>query len=296
VFAVAPTAVAFSNYLDTLCKNVVPFVGWATNSGFCGNAIGFGISGCLTPPTGGRKFIATGSAASIAGSGSKTLALVGEDNDSSRQGSAAIGAAFNAIGFRTAYSTSIVPVTGLTDATPIVNAIMTADHGKPVGAVYSVVQIGSALKLLGALKAAGYKGVLVTPYYDPRLAGVGEFAGTYAVLQWQPGISTNVPAIAQMVADFKKYAPGETLSLTSMAGYWSADMVIKGLQKTGRNLTVDSFLKTMNSNYSNYVPGALPETRWPLNHVATTPCGTLAHLTNKTWTAPPESCTAIVAQ
>nr|MDT0666146.1 ABC transporter substrate-binding protein [Micromonospora sp. DSM 115978] len=49
VFAIAPLISAFPNYLDILCEGVVPFFGWGTNTGYCGNAIGFGFTGCSTP-------------------------------------------------------------------------------------------------------------------------------------------------------------------------------------------------------------------------------------------------------
>ena len=58
-----------------------------------------------------------------------------------------------------------------------------------------------------------------------------------------------------------------------MAGYWSADFVVNALTKTGRNLTVDSFLKTLNGgSFAEYQQGALAESRWPLNHVTGVPC------------------------
>jgi hypothetical protein len=54
------------------------------------------------------------------------------------------------------------------------------------------------------------------------------------------------------------------------------------LQKAGRNLTVDSFLKSLNSgSYTYGVDGALGATRWPLNHVIGQPCMALVTLTNK---------------
>ena len=138
------------------------------------------------------------------------------------------------------------------------------------------------------------EGTIISPIYDPRVTGFKEFNDTYALLQWQGGFNTDIPAVAQMVADFKKYSPNTALSLTAMAGYWAADMLVTALQKTGKNLTVDSFLKTLNSGtYTNYVAGALPETRWPINHVAPAPCETVAHLLNGAWTAGPLQCGAI---
>jgi ABC-type branched-subunit amino acid transport system substrate-binding protein len=285
------------SYIDAICSAEMPFFGWGNNTGFCGNAIGFGITGCQTPKTGDPRAYDTGGALTIANAlpadTARTAALIGLDNDAARQGIITVGQGLQSAGFKIVYNKSTIPVSGLTDSTAIVNAVMTADSGKPPAVVFYVAQFGDAVKLSGSLKAAGFKGALVSPIYDPRVSTVPELEGTYALLQWQGGFATDVPAVAQMAADFQKYAPGTALSLTSMAGYWSADMLVKALEKTGQNLTVDTFLKPLNTNYTNYVAAAVPETRWPLNHVAPAPCETPAHLTNGKWSAPALQCGAI---
>ncbi|WP_232794118.1 ABC transporter substrate-binding protein [Pseudofrankia saprophytica] len=286
------------NYIDSFCSEVMPFFGWGTNPGFCGNAIGFGITGCQAPTSGSQRSVDTGGALTVANAlpagASKTLALIGLDNDSARQGIITVRQGFETAGFKAVYEKTPIPVSGLTDPTPIVSAVMQADAGKPPAVVFFVAQFGDATKLSGALKAAGYKGLVVSPIYDPRVSGIPELDGTYALLQWQGGFNTDVPGVAQMATDIEKYSSGTALSLTAMAGYWAADMLVTALQKTGKDLTVDSFLKTLNgASYTNYVAGALPETRWPVNHLAPAPCETLAHLTNGKWAAPPLQCGAI---
>ncbi|ADP82186.1 ABC transporter substrate-binding protein [Pseudofrankia inefficax] len=285
------------NYLDSFCSGDMPFFGWGNNTGFCGNVIGFGITGCQTPATGSQRAVDTTGGLlvgkSVPAGAAKTLALIGLDNDAARQGLVTVRQSFDIAGFKTVYNKSPIPVSGLTDPTSIVSEVMTADAGKPPAVVFFISQFNDAIKLTGALKAAGYKGTIVSPIYDPRVSGLKEFDDTYALLQWQGGFNTDIPAVAQMVADFKKYSPDAALSLTAVAGYWAADMLVTGLQKAGKDLTVDSFLKTLNTDYSNYVPGALPETRWPVNHVAPAPCETVAHLTNGTWSAGPLQCGAV---
>ncbi|MBL7501264.1 ABC transporter substrate-binding protein [Frankia sp. CNm7] len=298
VFAVVPVSTTGGNYLDVFCADVVPFFGWGTTPAYCGNVIGFGITGCQAPPQGGQRTVNTGTAASVAkllpAGAAKTLALVGTDNEAARQGNITVGQGFESGGFKVVYQESPIPVSGLTDATAIVNGIMTADAGKPPAVVFAVAQFADDVKLLSALKAAGYEGVLITPIYDPRLSGLPDMDDTYALAQFEPGIDTKVPAVAQMAKDFETYASGTAMSLPATSGYWAADMFIKALEKTGRDLTVDSLLKTLNGgDYVNYVEGAVAETRWPLNHIASAPCGTLAHLKDKTWTAPPLSCGVI---
>jgi hypothetical protein len=80
-------------------------------------------------------------------------------------------------------------------------------------------------------------------------------------------------------ADFAKHAPDAPLTLPAMAGYWSADMFVAALTATGRDLTVDTLLKKLNSgDISYYVPDTVAETRWPLNHATAPPCYAMSQL------------------
>ncbi|ONH58946.1 branched-chain amino acid ABC transporter substrate-binding protein [Frankia sp. CcI49] len=285
------------NYVDSFCSDVMPFFGWGNNTGFCGNAIGFGITGCQTPPAGSQRSVDTGGGLLVANElpagASRTLALVGLDNDAARQGLVTVRQGFEVAGFKTVYQESSIPVSGLADPTSIVSSIMQADGGQAPGVVFFISQFADATKLSGALKAAGFEGLIVSPIYDPRVTGIKDLDNTYALMQWQGGFDADVPAVAQMTADFEKYSAGVALSLTAMSGYWAADMLVTALQKAGKDVTVDSFLKLLNTGYTNYVPGALPETRWPLNHVAQAPCETVAHLSNGKWSADPLQCGAV---
>jgi ABC-type branched-subunit amino acid transport system substrate-binding protein len=287
VFAAVPVMTAASNYLDTFCAETVPFFGWGFNQGFCNSSIGFGITGCqYSDPS------VTSSAYGVllkslfgAQTSGKTAALVGVDNDSARAGNKELAAQISTVGVKVVYNQTPVPVAGLTDTTAVVNAIMRANGGSPPDVVIYVVDFQSVAKLTGALAAAGFQGKNVNPVgYDPRLAGFGPLQKSYTVLQWEPGFDTSVPAIKQMAADFAKYAPGDPISLPAMAGYWSADMFTTAATKVGRNLNLNSLLKLMNDNYSNYVPGALPQTRWPLNHAISSPCGSIVQLNGKQYT------------
>lgn len=298
VFAAAPVIATSAAYADKLCQDVTPFFGWGTDNGFCGNTIGFSFIGCQTPTAEQRVAVNTGPPAMvndlIPDGAPKTIAMVGLDNDSARQGNITIAQGFQSAGFEVVYEKTPIPISGLADATPIVQAVMTADAGQPPAAVFVVSPVGDAVKLLGAFRAAGYNGILLTPFYDPRLAGAKELSDTYAVLQWQPGLSTDVPGIAQMLKDFKNHNATMIDSLPAMAGYWSADMLLQALEKTGRDLTIDKLLETLNKgDFTYHVPGVIGETRWPLNHSAAVPCGTLGHLADGKWTAPKLSCGAI---
>jgi ABC-type branched-subunit amino acid transport system substrate-binding protein len=290
---VAPLLTIYPNYLDTFCRQKVPFFGWGVNSGYCGNVLGFGITGCLVPTkaTANVPYLNASVAVlarRILGTDpkGKTIALIGEDTDAARTGINNFDRIFTAAGVKVVYKEATVPNSGVNDTTPIVSAVMRSNGGKPPDMIYHTVTFQNVLKLTAAFKAAGYHGAQINAVgYDPRLAGSKDLDGSYVALQWTAGVATDVPAVRQMVDDFKKYAPDQQLSLPAMAGYWSADFLVNALAKTGRNLTVDSFLKTLNSgSFTNYVPGALPESRWPLNHLIGTPCEAAVRLQNDAYT------------
>ncbi|WP_261574103.1 ABC transporter substrate-binding protein [Frankia gtarii] len=286
VFAAVPLMTSFANYLDTFCAETVPYFGWGFNAGYCNTSIGFGITGCLLPD----GTVATTTYGllikSLFGGNStgKTVALVGVDNDTARGGNRDIAEQVRIVGIKVVYNENSVPIAGITDTTAVVNKVMTSNGGQPPDLVLYVADFNSVVKLTGALKAAGFKGKNLNVIgYDPRLAAIG-FPGlqdSYTLMQWEPGVDNAVPAVRQMADDFKKYAPSAVLSLPAMAGYWSADMFVTAATKAGRDLNVNSLLKMLNSNYSYSVPGAVAETRWPLSHFATTPCGSISQLVGK---------------
>jgi hypothetical protein len=60
-----------------------------------------------------------------------------------------------------------------------------------------------------------------------------------------------------------------------IAGYYSADLFIAALKKTGKNLTAARFAKVANTKLSWSVPGVVGATSWPASHDRPTPCGSL---------------------
>ncbi|MBL7495001.1 ABC transporter substrate-binding protein [Frankia sp. CNm7] len=286
VFAAVPLLTSSSNYLDTFCADTVPFFGWGTNPGYCGTTIGFGITGCQVPSDKVGAVSTTYGLMIQAMFGGdakgKTTALVGVDNDSARTGTHELARQISAVGIDVVYEENPIPVSGLTDTTAVVNAIMTSNKGAPPDVVLYIADFNSVVKLTGAMTAAGFQGKHLNPVgYDPRLAA-SSFQGlqqSYTIVQWQPGVDTSVPAVKQLADDLAKYTPEASLSLTTMSGYWAADMFITAATKAGPDLTVDSLLKLLNSGtYTNYVEGALPETRFPVNHVIGAPCASIVQL------------------
>lgn len=285
VFAAVPVLTRDSNYADTFCSKKVPFFGWGTNNGYCNNTVGFGITGCLVGGGTGYTTTAYGLMiqAMLGGDAKgRSTALVGLDNDSAREGMAELATQIRSVGIRTVYTKNPIPLSGVTDTTAVVNALMKADKGGPPDVVLYLLDFNSVVKLTAAMKASGYTGKNLNAVgYDPRLAGFEGLQKSYTIVQWEPGSDTGVPAVKQLVDDFRKYTPNASLSLPAMAGYWAADMFLDAAKKAGRDLTVNSFLTMLNSNYSYSVKDAVAETRWPLNHTISVPCASVVQLNGK---------------
>jgi ABC-type branched-subunit amino acid transport system substrate-binding protein len=287
VFAVAPLMTQLSAYQDTLCKDVVPYVGWGFNTGMCGNTVGFGFDGCLVNSDTSQFSTANASPLSAVLTGDdKSVALVGNDDEAGKKGNAVLAAADKAVGMNVVYNENNLPDNApLADPSPVVNGIMTSNNGQPPAAVYLVADFANTQSVVSGLRAAGYEGVIVDAVgYDPRLASFQPFDNSYVTLLWAPFESTDVPFVKQMTADLEKYAPDAPKTLQTAAGYISADFMIDALKAAGPDLTVTKLLNTMNSDQFVYSQkDFIGDTHWPLNHLTGAPCGTLVQLKDQVY-------------
>jgi ABC-type branched-subunit amino acid transport system substrate-binding protein len=242
VFAMVPTVTVVLGSSDYLAQQKVPFFGWGISAGFCGNAYGYGFTGCVAPktPVWGNTFMPAAGAKAL-GKDPKglTVAIIAEDNDAARSGLGTLGTAAQSLGMKVVYSKGVVPAPPATvgDFTPFSQAIMTtqgwsARHRDPLFA-----SIPSTLGLQGTLQANGLKGPIEnTQTYDQQLAALSKGGSVYVQFGAFETANT-VPGVKQMVDDLKKAdAP---LGVLSAVGYLSADMFIAALKKTGKNLTID---------------------------------------------------------
>ena len=69
--------------------------------------------------------------------------------------------------------------------------------------------------------------------------------------------------------------PDTQLNLALVAGYWSTDMFLKALEETGQDLTVESFLETLNGDFTYSIEGAVGESKWPATTSSRCPCAAL---------------------
>jgi branched-chain amino acid transport system substrate-binding protein len=288
VFAVDPVATtAFSSGGTYLVQQNVPFFGNGVAPAFCNNTMGFGYTGCLVPSDASDK-VATTPAGLVTdylkkeGKSSKhvSVALISEDSVSGSFGMAVSKAAFVADGYNVVYAKAAIPATSVSDWSPYVNAIMTADNGKPPAIMYFVTTPPNTIGLTAALGAAGYKGLKMDPTsYNPAyLSDAQSRAALQGELTWtqQTPFETKTPAVvAETKALRKVVGPTAPLTEQMQIGYWSAAVFVAILKKTGPTLTRDSFLKAANKDFNYGVTGGLGTVEYPEDHTATAACGQL---------------------
>jgi len=276
VFAVAPVMTAAFAGASYLNDARVPFFGWSIEPRWCGLMWGFGFGGndCDQAtlkqvgdfPKAAAKLFPDGQ---VQG---KAVALMSEDNTSA---SAAVGdfaKIWQHDGAKVVLVDTSVPtppaVVG--DYTPFAQKIMTSNNGGPPDYVQVVFATSDTIGLYKKLVQLGYKGIVQGfSNYDPRL--LGGTKGLVSSIQMAPfEDAAIVPEVQQMVTDLKAYKPDVTLGQPAAAGYWTADFLVKALEKAGPNLSREALYNAINGGFTYAAGGALAPVTWPDGHQAIT--------------------------
>ncbi|MEV4379554.1 ABC transporter substrate-binding protein [Streptosporangium sp. NPDC049644] len=285
VFALVPVHAPNFGGATFLEQQGVPWFGWATGPQWCGTKTGFGYNGCLAPQPGAGSQTWWGNqmAELIGGSAGKSVYVQTSDSSGSKYGGKTISQSFEAAGFELVGLNSGLPAAAPPpDWLPYVNKIMTSDDGGPPDLVVSIIA-GTKFNvgLYGALKKAGYKGLIsdATSYdaailADPAIAQALE--GVIAAPMFEP-FESQAPEIAQLRADVEKAAPGTRLTQHLAIGYWAADIFLKILEQTGKELTRERFLAAANGSFDYRNPG-FGRIRYPKDHTEPNGCGALVKL------------------
>lgn len=279
VFALLPMLTANFGGADLAISENVPTFGWGVNPGFCGNEVTFGITGCVTDPNlkVGSNALGT-TLLEHFGSADKTIAFMGEDMDASRGGLALLVASVKDKGFKVVLEDSSLPAPPdvMGDPSPFTSKLLKAADGNAPDVIYLISTL-SGTKLANALLTSGYKGMIVTPSYSPLLLSVPGYNGTW--VNTQLGMDPALPANAKMLESVHALKPDLKLNLAVSAGYWAADMFIKALEKTGKDLTVEKLLATLNGGDFTYeVTDVVGRSEWPANHDQSVPCSALTEV------------------
>lgn len=277
VFALLPVMAGQFGASDYIVENEIPTFGYGINPGFCNNDVAFGITGCVTNPSleVGSNALGTVLEEHFEGDTDKTVAFIGEDNDAAKGGIALLTASVEDKGFDVVYGEAVLPAPPevLGDASPFVTDLLAADDGNPPDVIYLQATL-SGTTLAAGLQDADYEGMIITPSYSPLLLGQPGYDQVWVNTQF--GMDPTVEANAEMLEALQAIKPDQQLNLAVVSAYWATDMFIKALEETGPDLTVESFLDTLNGGDFTYeMEGAVGESVWPDSHGQPVPCAAL---------------------
>ncbi len=103
------------------------------------------------------------------------------------------------------------------------------------------------------------------------------------------------PAMQQLIADVQKVAPGQPISQSVLAGYWSADLFLAAVQKAGKKLSAQSLVQAANANFTYKVANTVGPTTFPAAHSRPSPCGALVGSNGTAYAVTvPYTCGAVV--
>jgi len=271
VFAVVP---AVSDTLDTatLTQASAPFVGSASTTAWDGNRFGFGFVGAqavlqtkvVSPAWGARLRSLLGTAQG------SIVNLAVDDGELGAARAAQADASLRAAGFRVASTITVAaPPAPLPDLTPIAGQLAT---GAPA-VVLLLTSPATTSGLAQLLAEVGFTGTVAADasMYQPTAPAVA--SGLTVLVPYVP-LEQATAANRRLAADVEAFAPGTKVTPGIAAGYWSADLFLQMLAKTGRPLTRERFLAVAR-RFTYAVPSTIGASRWPAARLQGVPCGAL---------------------
>ena len=298
VFAVAPVITPDLGASGDLRTQRVPYFGWAVSSNFCGNEWGFSFTGCTFPPGGDVTSDVWGVlvrqllGAQAAG---KTAAVVSENTESGNYFVRTVSAGVSASGLRVVSGTTPLPVPPVADYDALAKQLLTVNGGAAPDVVFVAASYANVAQLRQALRNNGYAGVFTdTVEYEPDLVAAATGALVLVPTAAVETAATN-PAMQQLVVDVSAVAPGHPIDQSTVAGYWSADLLIAAVERAGPKLTPDRLVRRANAKFTYRVKDTVGPVRFPAAHDEPAPCGTLVQGTGSTYAvAVPYRCGKVV--
>jgi hypothetical protein len=271
VFAIVP---AVSETLDVapLSQASAPFVGSATTTSWDGNRFGFGFVGAqaalqtkvVSPAWGARLRSLLGVAQG------STVNLAVDDSELGAARGAQAGASLRAAGFRVASTVTVpAPPAPLPDLAPLAATLVT---GSP--AVVLLLSSPAATSGIAQLLAqVGFTGTVAADASMYQPTSPASASGLTVLVPYAP-IEQQTGPNRRLAADVEAFAPGTQLTPGITAGYWSADLFLRMLAKTGKRLTRERFLAVART-FAYEVPSTVGPSKWPAMHSQGVPCGAL---------------------
>jgi len=283
---------------DYLKQQHVPYFGWAFDNTYCANDIdtsiyGFGYNGCLVPsapkdmPDTYRELYAF--VTKQIGKTSPTVASFSSDTTSGHNSTKFSTFQLKGAGFNVVYAKGSVPPPPVSDYTPYVQQLMTADGGKAPDVAVCLLAV-DCIPIYKGMVAAGFKGIYYHNLYADALAA--PMKGSYANVTFTP---FDTPTAG--LADLKKYMaeikPDYSVDTGAFSAWTSTDMFIQALKaaaKSGGISPENVQAKAMHQTWE--IKGFAGPTKYPdaVKHPSPT-CGALTVSDGTTWkTVAPYSC------
>jgi len=286
IFALVDVSLATPS--DFLTQAQVPWFGPGYDATYCPDkgtkGWGFSIYGCIlrldATRAYGTTFALLKKEVASKGVTNPTIALIGTDSQSGKSGIVNSASAAQGSGVDVVYAKGIIPappaVVG--DYSPYIQAMLTSNNGKAPDIIYSQAPPSISLALFNGIKAAGFTGTIMSPYYSKLL--LKALAGSYVFMQFA-GYETQSKGIDQFKADVEAFKPGTPGSLTLAGGYFAADMFIaavKGALKANKTLTTAAVQKYA-SGMTYQIKDTIGPTKYPSSYnIPDQACNVLDHV------------------
>ena len=271
----------------------VPFIGWGFTPSSC-TTYGVGDTGCIGP--GAQKLdlsLSTPLADVLGGAEGKTAVVFAENYAGSDDNLNNMVKVFENSGFDVVLADgSLPPDTAgpVTDFSPYVQKVMTADNGNPPDLMVNNTNFGNAIGMTGALNAAGFKGAQVNyvSYVPGLLEAAPDLAqaleGTYIVQQGTGAQAAGGPSWDQIESDLKAVGAEPFVQLGTIHGYASADMfiqVIKKLEDEGKDITPENFAAVFDGDWTYPgMEGAIGTAAFPESRTSANNCSSMVQVTD----------------
>jgi ABC-type branched-subunit amino acid transport system substrate-binding protein len=272
-----------------LASNKVPFIGWSSNSAYVAAPTwGYGFTGSDDNPDVQRSVSMKQllAAAGDTKSPSKMkIAFIANDVAVADTSNAALAGDAKFAGMDVVYQKGAIPVSGTTSYAAYAQALI----GSGANVVYEVLGTPDSVGLAGALKAAGYKGMIVNgvTYMPGELASQPNEAAALDGVYVESEFLTNQDktlAVTQEEKDLTSIGTQPDLLKGTSLGYWSAIMLEQILKATlaevggdPTKVTGTAIHQMVNKGYvyKDPIAGGIGTVTFPVDEDAPSGCGTL---------------------
>jgi ABC-type branched-subunit amino acid transport system substrate-binding protein len=305
VFALVPE-ISLNTPGDYITQQKVPDFG----GGFTGDSCSdkqttklwfFGFNGCqvttkptVTPDTevSVLKYVREQS-----GKQKPTVAVIGNDTQVGKTANKLFTAQYKNGGWgKLVYAKANVPPPPVSDVTPYVQDLMTADNGNPP----DFVRCGGSTECISIytqMRAAGFKGEFESNLYSDQLAKV--FEGSIVAIPYQNPADATSPGIQKLTDALNKVKPGEKVDAGVLYGYMTTDMFVSALKKAyakdGKAGITPDKVQQAAATQTWQIKDLAGPTKFPASTVKDTPsCRTIVKADGTGWTTvEPYSCTTL---